>query len=101
MYCPVPDGLKRIGEAVRAAEDVPLYGNGDIRTEADAARMIAETGCCGVAAARIFPADPLLIRRLNGIPDHRKINFPEEMRIIKAPESTVRAVERIIRYIQQ
>ena len=101
MYHPVPDGWARIRQAVTAAGNIPVYGNGDIRTEEDAERMCSECGCYGVAAARIFPADPLLIRRLNGIPDDRKIDFPQEMRNDGAPEPTVRAVERLIRSVRE
>src|SRR6478736_6788734 len=36
------DGIRRVVEAV---ERMPVFGNGDVRSIADAARMIAETGC--------------------------------------------------------
>src|SRR3954447_25817867 len=36
------DGIRRVVEAV---DRIPVYGNGDVRTVADAAKMIADTGC--------------------------------------------------------
>jgi nifR3 family TIM-barrel protein len=43
------DGIKAVVEAV---ERIPVFGNGDVRTLADAARMLAETGCAGLAIGR-------------------------------------------------
>src|SRR4029450_5517999 len=38
-------GIRRVVEAV---ERIPVFGNGDVRTIADAARMIEETACAGI-----------------------------------------------------
>ena len=54
-------GIRRVVEAV---ERIPVYGNGDVRGVADAARMIDETGCHGIAIGRGALADPWVFRRL-------------------------------------
>ncbi|MBY0514236.1 MAG: tRNA-dihydrouridine synthase family protein, partial [Gemmataceae bacterium] len=56
------DGIRRVVEAV---ERIPVFGNGDVRSIADAARMIADTGCHGVAIGRGALADPWFFRRLS------------------------------------
>ncbi len=43
------DGIRAVVEAV---ERMPVFGNGDVRSLADAARMLAETGCTGLAIGR-------------------------------------------------
>ena len=55
------DGIRRVVEAV---ERIPVFGNGDVRTIADAARMIEETGCHGIAIGRGALADPWIFRQL-------------------------------------
>lgn len=56
------DGIRQVVEAVHS---IPIYGNGDVRTIADAARMIEETGCHGIAIGRGALADPWIFRRLD------------------------------------
>lgn len=50
MYSPGVD-ISYIGK-VKQALNIPVIGNGDIFTAADAMKMIRETGCDGVAVAR-------------------------------------------------
>lgn len=55
------DGIRRVAEAV---ERIPVIGNGDVRTVADAARMLEETGCHGVSVGRGALANPWIFRQL-------------------------------------
>jgi nifR3 family TIM-barrel protein len=56
------DGIRRVVEAV---ERIPVFGNGDVRNVADAAKMIAETGCHGIAIGRGALADPWIFRQFH------------------------------------
>ena len=49
---------------VRAAVSVPVVGNGDIRSGADAAVMVAATGCDGVMIARGAEGNPWLFSQV-------------------------------------
>lgn len=55
------EGIRAVVEAV---ERIPIVGNGDVRTVADAWRMRAETGCHAVAIGRGALLDPWIFRRL-------------------------------------
>ena len=100
LYYPVKNGWKRITQAVKAAGTVPLIGNGDIRSVADADRMITETGCYSTALARAFLGAPGLIHQINGKTVNQNIDLAEEMKKENAPESTIRAIGRLIRMQQ-
>ncbi len=49
---------------VEAVEHLPIVGNGDIRTIADAAQMFTETGCAAIAIGRGALGNPFLFRQL-------------------------------------
>ncbi|MFO0426421.1 MAG: tRNA dihydrouridine synthase [Planctomyces sp.] len=55
-------GIRKVVEAVRS---IPVIGNGDIRSVADAARMLSETGCHGVSIGRAALANPWIFRQLS------------------------------------
>ena len=50
--------MRRIVEAVT----VPVIANGDLYTQSDMARMLAESGCCGVMLARPGEGERVLRR---------------------------------------
>lgn len=56
--------LDGIRAAVEAAERIPVIGNGDVRTLADAARMLESTGCAGIAIGRGALLNPWLFAQL-------------------------------------
>jgi len=56
------DGIRRVVEAV---ERIPIIGNGDVRTIADAERMLTVTGCAAIAIGRGALANPWMLRQLN------------------------------------
>jgi len=66
MYRPadVAERVRRITCAVEAAGSVPVFGNGDISSCADAESLVRMTGCAGVAVGRGFLSDPWLVRRI-------------------------------------
>ena len=50
--------------AVKRAVSVPVLGNGDVRSGSDALRMMDETGCDGVLAARAAEGNPWLFAEI-------------------------------------
>lgn len=55
------DGIKAVVEAV---QNIPVVGNGDVRSVEDARRMQQTTGCDAIAIGRGAMLDPWLFRRL-------------------------------------
>ncbi len=51
---------------VKAAVDIPVFGNGDVFDAADCRRMLEQTGCDGVAIGRMAIARPWLMAQLSG-----------------------------------
>jgi len=49
---------------VKAAVNVPVIGNGDVRATQDAVRMIAETNCDAVMIGRAASSNPWIFRQI-------------------------------------
>ena len=50
--------------AVKRSVSVPVLGNGDVRSGADALRMMEETGCDGVLVGRAAQGNPWIFREI-------------------------------------
>src|SRR5262249_22965498 len=50
--------------AVKASVQIPVIGNGDIRTPEDAAAMVAQTGCDAVMIGRTAASNPWIFRQI-------------------------------------
>ena len=61
------EGIRAVVEAV---ERIPVVGNGDIRTIADAAAMFRETGCAAISIGRGALSNPFLFRQLAHWAEH-------------------------------
>ena len=75
MYAPSADWdiIRRVKEAVR----IPVIGNGDIFTAADALRMMRETGCDGVMIARGAQGNPWIFRELRAAMEGKPYTPPD------------------------
>jgi nifR3 family TIM-barrel protein len=62
--------------AVKEALDIPVIGNGDVRSGEDALRMREETGCDGVMIARGSHGDPWIFKEARAALDGRPIPGP-------------------------
>src|SRR5262249_42529743 len=56
--------LAGIRAVVEAVERIPVLGNGDVRSLADAARMLDVTGCAGIAIGRGALLNPWFFAQL-------------------------------------
>ncbi|MBD5560097.1 MAG: tRNA dihydrouridine synthase DusB [Clostridia bacterium] len=66
--------------AVKKAVNVPVIGNGDVRSAADAARLIDQTGCDGVMIGRAAIGNPFLFAELAAFFSGRPLPEPPTAR---------------------
>ena len=74
MYEPGVD--RSVIAAVKQAVSVPVLGNGDIYTAADALSMMAETGCDGVMIARGAMGNPWIFSEIRAALEGRDFTMP-------------------------
>ncbi|MBP3571000.1 MAG: tRNA dihydrouridine synthase DusB [Clostridia bacterium] len=74
MYEPGVD--RSVITAVKQAVSIPVLGNGDIYTAADALSMMAETGCDGVMIARGAMGNPWVFSEICAAMDGRDFTLP-------------------------
>ena len=74
MYEPGVD--RSVITAVKRAVSIPVLGNGDIYTAADALSMMAETGCDGVMIARGAMGNPWIFSEIRDALDGRDYTPP-------------------------
>lgn len=75
----------RLIEAMRRAIQIPLVGNGDVKSSEDALRMFRETGCDGVMVGRAAISNPWRLRSIiagvKGEPDPGEPNLDERCEV--------------------
>ena len=74
MYEPGVD--RSVITAVKRAVSIPVLGNGDIYTAADALSMMAETGCDGVMIARGAMGNPWIFSEIRAALEGKDFTLP-------------------------
>ena len=71
-----PGILEEIIGQVKAAVGIPVFGNGDVTSGADALRMLRNTGCDGIAVARGAIGNPWVFAEIAAVMDGRNYVSP-------------------------
>jgi len=69
------DGIARVVESVR---EIPVIGNGDVKTAEDALRLMERTGCAGVMIGRGALAAPWIFRQAWALQKGEPVVEPSE-----------------------
>lgn len=69
----------RMIRIIKESVSIPVIGNGDVRSGADAKRMIDETGCDGVMIGRASQGNPWIFREAINIIKHGRETPPPTM----------------------
>lgn len=74
---------------VKDALNIPVIGNGDIKTKEDAYRMVSETGCDAVMVGRGLLGNPWLIKEILENQDHQTSLNERLMMLIEHTEKLI------------
>jgi tRNA-dihydrouridine synthase B len=69
--------LEGIAATVDAVKQIPVIGNGDVRSPDDAVRMRQLTNCAAVAIGRGAMLDPFIFRKLSDLSEGREPREPD------------------------
>ncbi len=86
----------RIIAAVKRGVSIPVIGNGDIRSAADAKRMYESTGCDGIMVGRAARGNPWIFKEIASYFSHGTVFKRPEPEEIKA--MILRHAELMVRY---